>query len=609
MSVNVQGKAQSQAQATQGFQQPQQQAAVAGFTPQFGITSRMSSFGSGGEVFEKLFSKVAEKVKALNEDLKTEEKYTVVKLLKQNYGLNYSGIVICETAGEHTAAHILMVEKTGEYPDKLVENISGVRYEIIRTPGEALDKKYVTSAQIAVSEALKVDIGTVAIVDGTLVPNEFDVTSDTLVMDLINNAFNAVHSETEILVSGYTGMNLAQLLSANPNGKFFMNMYFNTEESTFFDQTGLPVRQDVCLSLVYKPNTGNSNKSINQGNDVYDVVKTYGYVDFEYTGPTITNGMMGTQKFVPNFIITHIDSAVAPTPDVMMLGVASVFALNEDLNWMQAFRVTPGKKNEIDFNDIGGLNVEGNIENNPIGFGKKYDTKSKTFTIGELNKLIQTLVRPHLQVSIDLPKAGPTTWFMSVFTDIKFKNNKGAYDRVSNAITAMTNGVFQANNVQMFSSLSNKIHGGFYKTKDGFKDIRHLSSYLAVANYISDTNQQPVLISQYTNTLYNSSIPTDLRAAERKKTIDEMSNKSAVYKQYYDRVTFSAGFLQSVVASLRAVGFEPLFSNMGAVNDMFVRRSSMDFSSSMLSGDVRLMGQNTSYGNFFVPQTSYYRTW
>lgn len=140
MSVNVQGKAQSQAQTTQGFQQPQQQAAVTGFTPQFGITSRMSSFGSGGEVFEKLFAKVAEKVKALNEDLKTEEKYTVVKLLKQNYGLNYSGIVICETSGEHTAAHILMVEKTGEYPDKLVENISGVRYEIIRTPGEALDR-------------------------------------------------------------------------------------------------------------------------------------------------------------------------------------------------------------------------------------------------------------------------------------------------------------------------------------------------------------------------------------------------------------------------------------------------------------------------------------
>jgi len=185
------------------------------------------------------------------------------------------------------------------------------------------------------------------------------------------------------------------------------------------------------------------------------------------------------------------------------------------MNWMQAFRSTPARKNEIDFNDIGALNVEGNIENNPQGFGKKYDTKSKTFDIGELNKFVQTLIRPNILVSIDVPKAGPETWFTSVFQYIKFRGNKEAYDRVNDSITAMTNGAYQSNNIQMFADVSNKIHGGFYKTKDGVKDIRHLSSYLAISNYIADTNQTPVLISQYTNTLYNASIPSELRAAER----------------------------------------------------------------------------------------------
>ena len=608
MSVKVQGQAtQGQQQAAAGFQQPPQ--VKGGFTPAFGISSRLSTFGSGGEVFEKLYEKIASKVKYLNEEIKTEEKYAVVKLLKQNAGLNYSGIIVCEATETSVSAHVLMIEKTGEYPEKLVENISGVRYELIRTPADALDTKYIAATQMAVADALKVDPTTVVVADGTLVPNEFDVTSDVLVAELVNNTFNATSAETAIRVSDYKGMNVAQLLQANPNGKFFMNLYFNSEESTFFDQTGLPVRQDVCIALTYKPNTGNGNKSINQGNDVYDVVKTYGYVDFEYTGPTIVNGMMTPQKFVPNFIITHVDAAVAPTPDILMLGVATVFALNEDLNWMQAFRVTPGKKNEIDFNDIGALNVEGNIENNPIGFGKKYDTKAKTFTIGELNKFIQSLVHPNLMVSIDVPKAGPETWFTSLFTAIKFANNKAAYDRVTGAIAAMTNGAYQANNIQIFADVSNKIHGGFYKTKDGFKDIRHLSSYLSVSNYISDTNQQPVLISQYTNTLYNTSIPTELRAAERKKVIDEMSNKTAVYKQFYDRLTFNASFLKSIVGALRGVGFAPMFSNMGTVNDMFVRRSTVDFSSAMLGADARLMGQNTSYGSFFMPQTNYVRSY
>ena len=601
MAVNA--KTGSPAAKQQGFQQPQQQQQQ-NFMPSFGISSRLATYGSGGEQFEKLFEKINGKVKFLNEEVKTDEKYTVVKLLKQNHGLNYSAIIVCETSNDNTSAHILMVEKTGDYPEKLIENISGVRYELTRTPADALDDKYITCAQTAVSEALKTDLSNVTITDGTLVPNEFDVTSDTQVSELINNTFNAIHSENAIRVSDYKGMNIANLLNQNRNGKFFVNLYFNSDESNFFDQTGLPVRQDVCIALTYKVNQMGNNRSINQGNDVYDIVKTYGYLDFEYVGPSVVNGMMTTQKFVPNFIITHIDSQVAPTPDILMLGVASVLAINEDMNWMQAFRSTPAKKNEVDYNDIGALNVEGNIENNPVGFGKKYDTKAKTFTIAELNKFIQTLVRPNILISIDVPKAGPETWFTSVFQYIKFRSNKEAYDRVNNSIAAMTNGVYQSNNIQMFADTSNKIHGGFYKCKDGYKDLRHLSSYLSIANYISDTNQQPILISQYTNTLYNASIPSELRAAERKKFIDEMSNKTAVYKQHYDRMTFTAGFLMNLVGSLKSVGFSPVFANMGAVNDMFVRRSTVDFAGAMLGTDARLMNANQNmFGNFYSPQS------
>lgn len=582
----------------------QAQQAQATFIPTFGISSRLSAYGSGGEVFEKLFEKINDKVKLLNEEIKTEEKYACIKMLKQTYGLNYSAILVCETIGGVTSAHILMIEKTGDYPEKLIENIAGVRYEITRTPGDALDDKYITSAQQVVAESLKVELGSVIVTDGTLVPNEFDVTNDALVSDLVNNTFNAIHAENSIRVTDYTGVNLAQVIQNNRNGKFFVNLYFNSDDSNMFDQTGLPVRQDVCISLTYKVNQMGNNRSINQGNDTYEIVKTYGYLDFEFVGPSIVNGMMSSQKFVPNFVITHIDSPAAPTPDILMLGVASVVAMNDDMNWMQAFRSTPARKNEIDYNDIGALNVEGNIENNPAGFGKKYDTKSKTFDIAELNKFVQTLICPNILVSIDVPKAGPETWFTSVFQYIKFRGNKEAYSRVTNAIATMTNGVYQPGNIQMFHDAGNKIHGGFYRTKEGVKDVRHLSSYLAVANYISDTNQTPILISQYTNTLYNASIPSELRAAERRKFIDEMSNKTAVYKQFYDRMTFSAGFLMNLVTSLKAVGFSPAFSNMGAVNEMFIRRSTVDFGTAMLGTDARLMNANANmFGGFYVPQS------
>lgn len=599
MAVNI-GSKQSTTQTQQIQQNNTQQSAIGFNMNMFGISNPLAAFGSGGETYEKLYEAIQKIVKNLNEDSKSNIKFAVHKLLKQVAGLNYSGIILSEYTDQLATSHILMIEKTGDYPDKIIENIAGVRYEIVRTPADALDDKYVAQAQKLVADSLKMSTDNVVIVDGTLVPNEFDVTSESQILALVNNTINSVHSEINLRLNDYKGINISNILSNVRTGKFYINLYFNQDESNFFDQTGMPVRQDICVALSFKNTNIQNNRSVNQGNDTIDIVKTYGYIDFEWS-PSMVNGIMTTQKFIPNFVITHIDSHFSPTPDILMLSVASVLAINEDMSWMQAFRPSPVKKNEIDYNDIGALNIEGNIENNQTGFGKKYDTKSKSFSILELNKLIQTLVRPNIMISIDLPKAGPETWFTSVLHYIKFRNSKEAYTRLVEHINNLTNNVFQNVNIPVFTDISNKIHGGYYKTKDGIKDLRHLSSYLSVANFINDTNQQPQLITQYTNTLYNVAIPTELRTAERKKFIDEMSNKTAVIKMYHDRVTFNAVFLLNLVNALKTAGFAPIFSNLGSVNDMFARRSTVDFTSGLLGGDARILGAQNLYSNFNMP--------
>ena len=89
MAVNVQG---AQKQFT-NTQDQQQQTAVVGGLPQFGISSRLATYGTGGEVFEKLFEKIQAKVKFLNDEVKTEEKYSVIKLLKQIIKLVWVGFL------------------------------------------------------------------------------------------------------------------------------------------------------------------------------------------------------------------------------------------------------------------------------------------------------------------------------------------------------------------------------------------------------------------------------------------------------------------------------------------------------------------------------------
>ena len=53
MAVNVQGTQKQFNNNTQNDQQ--QQTAAVGGLPQFGISSRLATYGTGGEVFEKLF--------------------------------------------------------------------------------------------------------------------------------------------------------------------------------------------------------------------------------------------------------------------------------------------------------------------------------------------------------------------------------------------------------------------------------------------------------------------------------------------------------------------------------------------------------------------------
>ena len=606
MALHTQNNPQPQAAATQPAAGQQRRYNFGG-TPSFGLASQLSGMGSGGESYEKLFTKIQTQIKLVNETGSGDSKYAVHKLLKTTASLNYSCIVVSHQAGGTVSAHVLVVEKTGTYPSTLNENVNGIRYEILRTPGEALEPKCMAQAQAIVGNALKVPANTVIVADGTLVPNEFDVENDGQVSELINNTFNATDVEIATRVADYKGRDISTLMQTYRNGKFIVNLHFNSEDTVYYDQTGMPVRQDVCVALSFKTGDSNqNNRSIHQADDTFEIVRTYGYIDFEYIGPSYINGIPTTQRFLPNFIVTHIEAGnIAPTPDIVMMAVASVISLKDDMNWMQAFRPSPARKNEIDYNDIGALNIEGNIEANPTGFGKRYDTKSKTTTVMELNKLVQTLVQPTMTVSIDVPKAGPETWYMSVFQHILMYKDQMALNRVSTFMNNATGGAYQPDNQPMFMDTTNKIHGGFYKAKEGYRDLRHLSSYLAVANYAADTNQQPAIVQQYTNTLYSNNIAPVLRATTRRTYIDEMSGRTAVVKQMFDRMTFNSGFLLNWVRALTSVGFNPVFSSAGGVNDMFVKRNTANFQSAMLGQDVRIMsnmnvmpGTWTQYGDY-----------
>jgi len=555
----------------------------------FGLRSTISAFAGGGAYFDALYNKMNEKVEQINKEANTS--YRLVKVVKTIFGINYSSIAMAFKDGNRVYTHALMVEKTGEYPTPIYENIGNTKVEITRVPGDAVDQRYSQAVTKAVADSYGVGENDVIFVDATLIPNELDIEDVESVEYILANAIDAVTAEAYIDAKNYRGINIAEIMRSLGNkGQFVVNLYYSPTGTNIMDGPN-PVRADVCITLSYR-SQNTYDKSINKESS-YEIVSTYGYFDFQFMASADPMNPMSKQRFVPNFVITKIKPYSAPTPDILLLAVASVVSLRDDISWIQTFKSSPVKKGEIDYNDIGALNIEGNIENNPSGYGKKIDTKSAEFNLNSLYTLINQLVRPNtMMVSLDVGQASSDTWFESALayalTDTK------ANARIVEFANNLTNGVANMHpSTSVVFGLVNKFHGGFYKTKEGVKDLRNLSSYLSVANYIADTNQNPQLISEYTNTLY-SNVPDYIRAAERKKFIDNMSGGTAIYKQYYTRITFDANFIDLLVKSLHSVGFVPVLGNMAGGAEFFTR-SSYDLRGAMLDQNVRLVATSTPY--------------
>lgn len=605
---NNQQAQQQQQQATQQQQQQQQatqqqayQPPVLGMgMPSFGLSSVFGG-GDGGANFNKLATCLEEATKQINAAAINGSTYQVVKLLKDVHYLNYSGLVLVEKNKDVVVGHILIVEGTGNSPEPLVENTPMGKYNIIRTPADALDQPYVTAAINAVALQLRVPTDKVIIADGTLIPNEFDYDSEGLVNGIINNALLATNTEVAIRVDGYSGFNIRETQITNPKGQYVVNLHFNSSGKQYFDKTNMPIRQDICVELVYRTNVGHRNQSVNQGAaEAQTIVKTFGYIDFEYRGKQAPYmGMQTSYQFMPNFIITGFDSGnLALTPDIMCLAIASCVTLSEQKRWLQAFKSTPARKGEIDFNDIGALNIEGNLENNPNGFGAMVNTKDAKFTLQDLNTLVDRHTYPNMIISIDLGKVNPEAWGTSVLYHAGIGEDVEANQRINNYLTTLTNGQYQ-NNAPIFVGNTNLIHGGFFIGKEGAVDIRYVSSYLGFANAINETKQNPQIIAGYTDSLYNDQLPAEIRASLRKDLITEEAGvNSLTIKQHYTRATFNGEWIGNMTNALAMAGFRPSLGMSSVSNDVFIQRSVANMGGAMLAPDLRITADSNVFGNY-----------
>lgn len=586
------------------------------------------NYHSGSEELEALYKYATELIESVNKAIvgekSTEKPLAVTRLLASTNDLRYSGIVISNSQGGVTAIHTLLVEATGDYPESQTLDFENgytrTKHEFIIPPSFAFDLKLAQKSMAVVRDNLRIPTGQkIRWVEGTMIPKEYRLTQNIenrKVEAIIGVAIKAVQAEVSTALNKYYGVSMNQMKKQFGNFytvdvEFPGDMHSIGGGSTAVDVTGLPVRQDIKVTLSIRPQNRNKREdTINHSSGGSKISEVSGYIDFIWKAPEQNNqfnmnpfmqamqqNFLSMQTFMANFVITNIDSPTyLMTEHISALALASVGSIWQNRTWVQAFsrKYAPSKsaKSKLRYDDVGVLAIEaGQIVQSDQQFGvptrvlgQYIDTTAKDFDFTKVQNMINALVSPNMLISIDVPESGPNTWSTSIFRSIAKLSSPAEDDRAeataaamrfNNAVSVLMGGGpdnpirFQDPGVPMFVDWKTLIHGGYFVDDKEIRDLRYLSSYLTVAAFLHDHGQAYDRLGLYNGTMTNYNLDPRIRASSQFALINEMSMETAVVKEYYTRLTFHGGFFSSLINQLKATGFNVDMSTIQFGDNVF----------------------------------------
>ena len=538
-----------------------------------------------GEILTKLTKALEESYASVGKD----HIITVMPVDRNNQiKLTFSVIVIAvQQAGrkDKAAFHTLILEGSTEPLAPRFENFNGQNIEIMKVASDAWDDVLLN----VVIDELRRQLPKVELLNAgaAVVPNGFNVDDHNLVYQLAANAFLADFTELSQAVQGFVDLNLA-----NAEKDSSLNVRPSFARNEVFDAVGLPIRSDVQVDLLAVQQVRHNDPSLNNGLDRQSLVSTVnGFMDLIWD-PVMNNNQMYmipnqqqpmTQKYLPRFIVTHLDPVRLLTIPAQLLALVSAVLLREDNSWVGAFKPKALTGKEIDMHDIGGVGIEANLENSPQGVGTRIATKSDSFRPEMLGQLIGMTMKPGLVLSLDIPECGAQSWYNDVFSAAAAGTVR-ANQAIIKAANDLTNGAFAQffpSNGRVFIDDVNKIHLGYYIDRQGVKrDIRDVD-YLAVANLVGE--KDPGMIREWSDTFLRTQYPLAQRLAARKRIISGLVT-DPVFTGFARRVTFDHQFIEALVQGCRAIGLT--IRNTGSFMDTgtFERATGSFFGQAVMGG-------------------------
>lgn len=483
------------------------------------------------------------------------------------------------------AYHTLLIQSTGGNIAPITDVIDGRNVEIMRLPSDAVDDELIKIADSKVRKYFT--DGPYYNVDSQVVPISFLIDDKEAIHELALNVGLACSTELSVRNEGYEDLNLSKI---GNESNLNVNLAFNKQQIKDID--GSTFRSDVLVGFESVKSGAGNNKyaSVNQGQNQSEISVLNAFVDLVpivqqnniYAAQQPNSGM--NHKYAARLVITSVKSSFSYTPGSILLAIATSIAVRDNNNWIQSFKPRMIANGGIDTCDIGALNIEANLENNASGFGQIIDTKSDDFKLEDLGKYVSSIIREGLCVSLDCPDASSQSWYLSVFSKA-YDGSRSAYDVIIRAADELTNGNFSkyfAAGDEIFTDKNNRIHNGYWVDKNaGLRDLREID-HLAVCNLLGQTN--PQAITQWSNTFFQKQRPLVSRLDERRRIISTLTDETAVFTGFSNRVTFTAKFLDALTAGINDTGVNVRINTPMSSTDFNNQRGIADFVGSAIIG-------------------------
>lgn len=481
---------------------------------------------------------------------------------------------------EQLAYHTLLIGASIPTPASKFEVVNDVNTEVVRVVGDAYTDKMVRVVRDALAKNFpncnQVSAGS------CVVPAAFNIMDNDAVFSMASNAAYAACSTLETLRPDFNDLNLS---NAQNDSSLAVAIKFHNPE--MIDRVGQPMRSDIVIDFTAgQQNQQQNSTGVERVNSIGQIA---GFVDLVWNPVAQQQNMyyqptnqQSFQKYSARFVCTKMESTDMMTIPAQLLALLPAMSLNENggCQWVRQF----DRKNfhdGVDWQDIGVVGIEANLDNDPSGFGQRVKTKSENFKTEHLYKLIAATVRPGLILSMDVPECGPETWYNDVFAAAAEGNEK-ANAAIIRAGNYLTNGVlskyFSGGRVAVDEY--NRIHLGTYLGSDGLRhDIRNID-YLAVANAVGDKDIS--IVRDWSDTFLKTNYVQKLRLHGRKKIMEQLVNDlqiTGMARRVTFEETFTTALYRAVVECGLCIRSTTAFNDLGSYE-----RATADFLSSAVMG-------------------------